>query len=85
MPISVRLDKELELELAKLANAEGKSKSEFLRTMIAERIREQSARPTPWHLGKDFFGKYGSGRKDLSVNRKKILNQKLKSEKGLSS
>jgi hypothetical protein len=35
---------------------------------------------TPYELGKDLFGKSGSGKGDLSTNRKKYLSQLLKNK-----
>ena len=39
--------------------------------------RKQDERITPWALGKDLFGAHGSGRGDLSKNRKALLKAKL--------
>lgn len=33
---------------------------------------------TPYQLGKDLFGKYGSGKGNLSQDYKKILKEKLR-------
>jgi hypothetical protein len=34
-------------------------------------------KPSPYELGKHLFGRYGSGRDDLSINRKHILREIL--------
>ncbi len=39
----------------------------------------QPERPCPWELGKVVFGAHGSGRGDLSENRKTLLKAKLDS------
>jgi Ribbon-helix-helix protein, copG family len=77
MPISVRLDDELEAELrTHLAEAE-LPLSEFVRQAIAEKLARAGSKPTPYELGKHLFGKYKSGRDDLSVNHEKLLKDRL--------
>ena len=77
MVISIRIDKELEGELERVARMQGLSKSGLIRRCLAEYLVRRTNRPTPWELGKDRFGKVGSGRSDLSTNRKKILREML--------
>ena len=36
---------------------------------------------TPYQLGKDLFGKYGSGKSTLSQDYKKILKEKLRGKR----
>ena len=81
MSISLRLDSELENELSKYAKLLGSSKSELIRTLIQDFINKKKNKKSPWELGKDFFGQVGSGREDLSVNRKAILKEKLNAKK----
>ena len=47
--------------------------------MITIRLKPEleKIKPSPWELGKDLFGKYSSGKGNLSKDRKKILKQKL--------
>lgn len=77
MAISLRLDRELEHELSRYAKLEGKSKSEFVRSLISGFVMKKSDRITAWELGKDVFGRVGSGKSDLSTNRKSLLKAKL--------
>jgi RHH-type rel operon transcriptional repressor/antitoxin RelB len=79
--ISLRLERELERTLDKCARSEGKSKSELIRSLISDFVAQQSKSTTPWELGKDLFGLYGSGKGNLSVDRKKILKEKLHAKK----
>lgn len=81
MAISLRLDRGLEHELARFAQSEGTSKSGLVRSLISDFVRRQSSRLTAWELGKDKFGRVGSGRGDLSVNRKAYLREKLNAKK----
>ncbi len=39
--------------------------------------KKKNSALTPYQLGKDFFGKYGSGKGNLSQEYKKILKEKL--------
>jgi len=41
-------------------------------------IKEKNPTMTPYQLGKDLFGKYGSGKGNLSQDYKKILKEKLR-------
>ena len=69
--LTVKMDAELERELAAAARAAGLTKSEFVRRGLHDalaRVRKR-AKPTPWDLGKDLFGKVSSGNPDLSRTR----------------
>lgn len=72
--LSVRLDPQTEQALDRTAAAQGLTKSEFLRTLIDERLKEESRRATPWQLGHERFGRVGSGQGDLATNRKALEN-----------
>ncbi|HLH92457.1 MAG TPA: hypothetical protein VKX28_28845 [Xanthobacteraceae bacterium] len=55
--------------------------STFVRQAIAEKLeREPDAHPTPYELGKELCGKDGSGRSDLSTNRKAIMDEMLRAK-----
>jgi hypothetical protein len=79
--ISLRLESEQERALDEYARSEGKSKSELIRGLICDLIAQQSKPTTPWELGKSLFGLYGSGKGNLSADRKKILKEKLHAKK----
>ena len=77
--ISVRIDPTLENELSLVAKEKGMSKSKYLRGLIIEKLEtERVHKKTPWELGKHVFGKFDSGRSDLSKNRKAILKEKIR-------
>ncbi len=78
---SIRLNKELENSLGQLSEKEGVSKSDIIREALAEYLERKNIEATPWELGENIFGKYGSGRNDLSVNRKKILREKIRDKR----
>jgi len=79
MALSLRLEKELERELERCARTAGVSKSELVRRMIKDFVKQRSA--TPWEIGKDLFGREGSGMGNLSRDRKRILKEKMRAKK----
>lgn len=79
--ISLRLDDALDTALEKYADILGRSKSDVIRSLVRETVSKPCGIPTPWELGKEVFGIAGSGRDDLSVNRKNILREKLRAKK----
>jgi len=81
MTINVRLDKELERALVALARREGLTKSDILRLCLKEFLARKLRSTTPWELGKGVFGKFASGRSDLSSRRKAIIREKVRAKK----
>lgn len=77
MAISLRLEPDMERQVAAAAASVGLSKSEFVRRCIAEQLQATSIdrAKLAWELGKDVFGKYGSGRSDISENHKGVLEE----------
>jgi hypothetical protein len=75
MTISVRLDSATEKALVLAARADGISKSEFIRRCLRERLDTEVSGRRAWELGKDLFGKYGSGRSDVSGNSESYLSE----------
>ena len=61
MTISVRLDDDLEHDLESVALRTGHSKSYIIKESLKEYLAKQKPQPTAYDLGKDLFGKYGSG------------------------
>ena len=81
MTITIRLPEELEAHLRARLDAQGVGLSDFVREAIAEKLeREPAQRPSAYDLGKEVFGKYGSGRDDLSTGRKLILDEFLRAK-----
>ena len=78
--ITLRLDQNLDQIVSNTAKKLGISKSELVRKSLVEyksKIDNQNA----WEVGKDLFGKYESGRNDLSSNRKALLKEKIKDKR----
>lgn len=76
MTISLRLDEKTAKRLQGAAKSRGVTKSQFIRDLLSS-LLAQAESPTPWELGKSVFGLRGSGRDNLSSDRKKILKEKL--------
>jgi hypothetical protein len=81
MTITLRLPVKLEKDLRGRLDRQGVRLSDFVREAIAEKLEREPARtPSAYDLGKGLFGKYASGRRDLSSNRKAILNETLRAK-----
>lgn len=79
--ISIRVNKELEHSLEIMASNAGVSKSAIIRQCLEKFVADKKSEETAWELGKNLFGKYGSGKKNLSTDRKKIVAQKIHAAK----
>jgi len=82
MLVSVRLDERMAKELTRAARASGVSKSEFVRRSLSQYIAVRKMDNPAWEVGKDLFGKYGSGRSDLATNSERIVREKIHPKKG---
>ncbi len=79
--ITLRLDPELEEAVNSTAENLGLSKSALIRKSILEFIARQQ-KPGAWETGRQYFGRYASGSDNLSVDRKKIVREKIRAKKG---
>lgn len=78
--ITLRLDPNLDQLVSNAAKNLGISKSEFVRKSLIEyigKIDNQNA----WEVGKDLFGRYESGKSNLSSNRKALVKEKIKAKR----
>jgi len=82
MTITVRLDPDLERELKNAAQQEGLTQSELTRVCLKDFLARRKTRKTAWELGKHLFGRFGSGRGDLSVSKRAVLRAKVHAKKG---
>jgi len=81
MTITIRLPTKLEAALRARLGTRQIGLSDFVREAITEKLeREPAEGRSPYALGKHLFGKHGSGRHDLSSNRKAILNEMLRAK-----
>ena len=75
--ITVRLPLEIKQRLEVLAESENKSKSDIIREALALFMFKEESQKDSYELGKEYFGKYGSGDGKLSANYKKRIKEKL--------
>jgi RHH-type transcriptional regulator, rel operon repressor / antitoxin RelB len=78
--ITLRLDSELEQHIQNTAKMLGVTKSELIRKSISEYLAKLNA-PTPWELGEPVFGRFASGRDNLSTDRKSLLKAKIRAKR----
>lgn len=78
--ITLRLDPELENSIRRTAKLLGISNSELIRKSVADYLSKLS-KPSPWELGKDYFGKFASGQSNLSADRKLLLKKRIKAKR----
>ncbi len=75
---SVRLPEELEKELESLSSQKNTSKSNIIKEALEEYISKEKKYSNPYETGKPYFGKRGSGEKDLSVTYKSRMKSKIR-------
>jgi Arc/MetJ-type ribon-helix-helix transcriptional regulator len=81
MTITVRLPAKLEVALRARLDRRRNALSEFVRDAISEKLeREPTRTRSAYEGGRELFGKHGSGRDDLSSNRKAILSEMLRAK-----
>lgn len=76
--LSVRLPGELEKKVKQLATAEGRTKTEIIRTALEAYVKAKDQAASAYDLGKNLFGRYGSGRRDLSINYKSRVKERIR-------
>ena len=81
MTISVRLSdqSESESELRTRTRRSGRPLSEFVREAIEEKLARDAQDASPYGLGKELFGRYGSGDGggNRSTDRKRLIRERL--------
>lgn len=75
---SIRLTSEQEEKLEAVCAAEGTSKSDIIKQALDRFLADYEESLSPFELGRDLFGRYGSGRGDLSRTYKRRLKEKLR-------
>ena len=68
MTLTVKLDRDLEAQLAERSRAEGSTKSAIVQSAL--RAYFERGRKSAYELGKYLFGRRGSGTGDLSTRRR---------------
>jgi len=78
--LTLRLSSDMEEKLNNIAEMLGIPKSEIVRKSLKAYLK-QLEQNNAWTAGKSLFGKYSSGKSNLSENRKAILKQKLQDKR----
>ena len=76
--LSVRLPGELEKRVKQLATAEKRTKTEIIRVALEAYVKSKDQAASAYDIGKDLFGRHGSGRRDLSINYKSKVNERIR-------
>ena len=78
---TLRLDREIEYKLHKVAKIEARTKSEIIKELILNYLESyEENKKSPYELGKQYFGKVNTGNKNGSVEYKSIIAEKIKSK-----
>jgi predicted DNA-binding protein len=74
---TVRLPLDIDMRLTMLTKARQKTKSQLIKEILESFFTSQENEESSYELGKDLFGRYGSGNGNLSKDYKKIIKEKL--------
>lgn len=78
--ISVRLDENIENQLTFLAQQKHIPKSKVIKDALVyyfDMLKNDQNQKSAYELGSEFFGKYSSGRDDLSTTYKQKIKDKI--------
>lgn len=78
--LTVRLDNSIENQLNFLAQEKHLSKSKIVKEALVyyfDMLKQETKQKTPYELGSELFGKYESGRDDLSCTYKQKIKDKI--------
>jgi predicted DNA-binding protein len=77
--LAVRLPENLENELNRFSKITCKTKTDIVKEALKLFFETESKKEqrSPYELGQDLFGRYGSGKDDLSTTYKQKLKNKL--------
>ncbi len=75
--LTIRLNPDMEEKLKTLAAHNNMTKTDIVKEALEDYYAKLEMKDNPYEHGKDLFGKYGSGKTDLSVTYKKTMKEKL--------
>ena len=77
--LAVRLFENLEHDLSGYAQKTNKTKTDIVKEALTLYLNEHQNQTssTPYEVGKDLFGRFSSGRDDLSSTYKQVLKEKF--------
>lgn len=76
--IPIELSEDYEKKLEQIAKSRRLPKEEFVKTLLRQYVDDYYQKATPFELGKELFGKFGSGKGERSRTYKKLLKEKLR-------
>ena len=74
---SIRLPVDVEMKLAEIAKLEKRTKSDIIKKALYSYLESYFIRSSPYDLGKDLFGNYGSSQSNLSTDYKKLIKERM--------
>jgi predicted DNA-binding protein len=78
---TLRLNREIEYKLHKLAKIESRTKSDIIKELIVNYLDGyEKSKKTPYELGMQYFGKVKTGNKNGSVEYKSIILKKIRAK-----
>ena len=78
---TVRLPDDIEKRLASLSRTKKKTKSELIKEALEQFFHQQGNEKDSYELGKEYFGQYGSGKGNRSVEYKKLIKEKINAKR----
>jgi Arc/MetJ-type ribon-helix-helix transcriptional regulator len=78
---TVRLPYDIEEKLDAAAKAQNRPKSDFVREALNLYFSQAENEKSSWEVGEPYFGKYGSGDGNLSVDYKNRLKDKIRAKR----
>lgn len=75
MPISVRLPSRVEQELADYCVAHKVTRSEAVKRALEQLLERSAGRQSPYDLGREFFERKGSPKRDIGLQSKRLLRE----------
>lgn len=79
--LSVRLPGELEKRVKQIATTEGRTKTEIIRTALEAYVKSKDQTESAYNLGKNLFGRHGSGHGDLSTSYKIKVKERIRAKR----
>jgi len=78
MPISVRLPPRVEQELADYCVAHKVTRSEAVKRALDQLLQSSAGQRSPYDLGKEFFERKGTPRRDVGSRSKRLLKERYR-------
>lgn len=75
MPISVRLPPRVEQQLADYCVAHKVTRSEAVKRALEQWLAKSAGQPSPYDLGRDFFERKGTPKRDIGLQSKRLLRE----------